>query len=400
MSRPAASAVRAWRGSWRIALVMAWADARRHRLRTVLATLLVAIPVAGLILSAAVLIGDPPPRAAALRGLPTGAQGLVVSLARPATAPAVEQSPELIPLVVPDATVVPAAPSLLIAALPKSATLTPYWTSTDLLAAGVKLDPFAAGVAAPESVVALRLREADPALIARLVPAPSAGVLPTKPGQVAVSRTVAQRLALDVGGPMTIVGQPPTGWMGTAGPVDQLVAGTSRTFTVTAIIDSEATMAWSTPGWLSAAVEAKPGGILRSYVVDGPDPVTWAQVKELNLVQAAAISRHVLEHYPAAAELYPVRIPPSQLATLVFGIVVAGVVGLAGLLFLVTPAFTVSAEQSRRSLALASAAGGEDCRPETYGACAGTVRRSARRSPGGGCRHRRGTCAECLAASR
>ncbi len=358
MSQPASSRTRSWLASWRMSLAMARADSVRHRLRTVLATLLVAVVVAGMVLATAYVLGEPRGRSAALRSLPTGAQAVITSVARPTSGAPIPQLPEGVNWpIVPDSKVIPAGPEVLAGALPADARLTPYWTSADLLAAGVSIDPFAAGTAAPETIMSLRLREADPALLARMLPALRSGRAPTAAGEAAVTQAVADRLRITLGSPLTIVGPPPTGWMGVAGPLDQLVGGTARTFTVVGVAEATSDLVWTSPGWLSAAVADHPQGIARAYVVDSTRTVTWAQVKQLNALQAYVVSRDVLTNDPPVSERYPVSIPLSQVATVVFGMAVSGFICLALLLFLVTPAFTVSAEQSRRTLALAAAAG-------------------------------------------
>jgi putative ABC transport system permease protein len=96
--------------------------------------------------------------------------------------------------------------------------------------------------------------------------------------------------------------------------------------------------------------------ITQRWLVATPRPLTWNDVKRLNQHGVVAVSRHVLEHPPGAAERYPGLAAASgaslQLPALVGGLALLEVVLLAG------PAFAVGARRRRRELALLAAAGG------------------------------------------
>ncbi|HQD21071.1 MAG TPA: hypothetical protein PKY27_02335, partial [Arachnia sp.] len=130
-----------------------------------------------------------------------------------------------------------------------------------------------------------------------------------------------------------------------------------RGYRVSGIVDEGRLRAWAPAGWLSRLVAENPGGIQGHWLVVGDAPVTWDQAKALNPLQAFAVSRHVLTHYPSADELYPVAVDVDAVVEAAVGIAIAGMLGAFLVFFLVTPAFAVSGEQLRRSLGLASAAG-------------------------------------------
>jgi putative ABC transport system permease protein len=92
------------------------------------------------------------------------------------------------------------------------------------------------------------------------------------------------------------------------------------------------------------------------WLVATPDPLTWAQVKQLNTHGVTAISRHVLAHPPSQAERYPGFEGGNDqqlgVAALVGGLALLEVILLAG------SAFAVAARRRRRDLALVAAAGG------------------------------------------
>ncbi|GAB3543337.1 hypothetical protein GCM10027403_37370 [Arthrobacter tecti] len=93
----------------------------------------------------------------------------------------------------------------------------------------------------------------------------------------------------------------------------------------------------------------------------GEDPLTWVEVKELNEVGVAALSRHVLLNPPGAAELPPGYSSMQGQGVLmgILAISVIGVLVLAEVGLLAGAAFAVGAKSQRRMLALLAAAGGE-----------------------------------------
>lgn len=103
-----------------------------------------------------------------------------------------------------------------------------------------------------------------------------------------------------------------------------------------------------------------------SWYVVGTSPVTWEDVRELNGHGFLVTSRAVVVRPPSAGELYPDE--PEETPSLEGGLASLGtwpavvILGLllAELVVLAGPVATVSARRESRSLALLSAAGGDD----------------------------------------
>lgn len=340
-------------------LRMAWADARRHRLRTFLATLLVALPSAAAVVWAAVSLGVPSSADAALRRVPSEAQARIVAMALPRTGRALPQPPEGFFVPPPAATnVSPASSAELAAVLPPGDRLHPFWTSGDLLLAKGAFDPFAAELDInATSIQSSILSEAGVEIMAMLRADLSAGREPAAHNEIALPARLAAQMSVALGDQVTLFGPPATGWMGAEGNIANALAGQSRSFAVVGLTDGSDDRMWATTGWLSASVGANSKGINNSYLLIGDEPLTWTQVQQLNNLQAWAISRHVLTNYPDDSELYPSKPDPQALMATMVGLVVTGLAALALLGFTITPAFTVTAEQSQRSLGLAAAAG-------------------------------------------
>lgn len=95
----------------------------------------------------------------------------------------------------------------------------------------------------------------------------------------------------------------------------------------------------------------------RQWLVDG-GPVSWAVVRQLNAIGAVVASRGVIEHPPPPSQWPPqVQPTPTDDATVaVLGLI--GVMALIELVLLAGPAFAVGARRQQRSLALLAAAGG------------------------------------------
>lgn len=347
-------------GSWRIALRLARADARRHRLRTLLGVLLVCLPTSIAVLAGVLTLGVPSGAEAALRRLPTPAQARIVATALERTGLPLPQPPEGITQPLPvGLDTRPASPDEISAIIGAGEALHPYWRSGQLLLGPGDFDPFnQAGAALDlDAVVTAQLTEAGPAILPLLRPQISEGREPSSASEVLLPRQIADQIGVGLGGLVTVFGPPPTGWVGADGNVDTALAGQVRSFTVVGLSESNEALVWSQPGWLSAAVTANPAGINQSYLLLGEEPLTWAQVRELNLLQVWATSRQVLTNYPAEAELYPVTPDPQALLATLVGLVIGALLTVALLLFTITPAFTVSAEQAQRTLGLAAAAG-------------------------------------------
>lgn len=84
-----------WLRPWLAVLRLAKNDAGRHRGRTILATLLVALPIAALVGGAVLTQAAVPSRAVALAGIPDGVQAVVTATTVKQPAPPLEQLPEV-----------------------------------------------------------------------------------------------------------------------------------------------------------------------------------------------------------------------------------------------------------------------------------------------------------------
>lgn len=359
-----------WLPAWAAAVRMARRDATRHRMRTVLATALVALPMAALVGGTVLTQSDVPAREAALASIPDGVQAVITATAVPRTGSPFPQLPEgALGAWNDDLRQVPASGEELAALLPAGNRLLPYWDSPELIATSeLALAPgeqTAAGTGV-ETLEALdlsrmsaaTLREAGPEALALLVPELAAGRLPADAAEAVVTTDLAKRLGVTIGDAIALVAPPHHGWFSTDGRIGEVIQNSQRAYRISGLVDTGEQRAWALTGWISERVTADPAGVDRHWLMVGDEPVTWDQVRQINQLQAFAVSRHVLEHYPSADELYPVAVDLVVLVNRIVAIVVAGMVGALLVLFLVTPAFSVSTEQSRRTLGLAAAAGG------------------------------------------
>lgn len=355
--------------SWRPVLRLARRDARRHLSRSVFAALLIALPIAGL--TGFVSLSDPgtPLRERVLSTIPEGVQAIITATAIPQGGPPFAQLPEGAPGPwVDDPETAPASREQLEAALSAGVRLAEFWHSPPLaaspdlaLAPGEqrKLSGHTEQLSDTplEHMAMVELRESEPAAFALQAPVPVEGTLPTSPAEVLVSSALANRLALEVGDSLGLVAPPDSGVRSSDGNAAAAMQDSARGYQVTGIAENNEYLAWSPAGWLSELVAERPTGVQGHWLVLGDQPVIWEQAKSLNELQAFAVSRHVLEHYPSAAELYPVQVDPSRYIEGAIGVVLTFVVGGMLVFFLVTPALAISAEQSRRTLGLAAAGG-------------------------------------------
>ena len=107
------------------------------------------------------------------------------------------------------------------------------------------------------------------------------------------------------------------------------------------------------------AVAPHDDGVPRSYLFGG-DPVSWAQVEELNAIGATVLSRAVLADPPPTSALAPevrLLLAGSDEAALTVLVLVVVMV-LIEVVLLAGPAFAVGARRQARTLALMAAAGG------------------------------------------
>lgn len=353
---------------WRPLLRLAVRDAARHRMRTVLAALLVALPVAALITGTSLAESGPPAREAALAGIPDGAQAVVTATAVHRTGEPFPQLPEGPPGPwVDDTEQMPASAEEVSAHLPAENRLLPYWSSPELLVTtGIDLAP---GEEAPAGahvvegvdlarVATARMTEADGEALDLLLPEPVEGAAPADATEAVVTTALADRLDLAVGDALTFVAPPFNGWFSTDGRIGDAVQDSQRAYRVAGIVAGTEPRAWAHDTWVSRLAEADPVGIDRRWLVVGPAPVTWEQARAVNPLQAFVVSRHVLtDGYPGPDGLYPVPADPRRVLLDLVSVVLTAVLGGMLVLFLVTPAFAVSTDQARRTLGLAAATG-------------------------------------------
>lgn len=372
------NAVRSWVPTLRLAM----RDARAHWLRTVLSVTLVALPVAALVGWSMVEQAPTPDRETALAGIPAGAQAVITATTVPRGGAPFPQLPEGAPG--PwrgDLDTTPASAGDLGPDVGASNRLLLFWRSLDLIATtGLQLAPGEQTAAGADvttrgldttSLSTGRLVEADAEGLGILVPPLREGRLPASAEQAVVSERMATRLGLQVGDTFALVAPPWSGWYSSNGEgrMGEVVQNAQRGYVVSGITDAAATtafggapggaeqMVWAPAGWMSQLVAADPAGIDGRWLVVGDEPLTWEDAKALNNLQAFAISRAVLEDYPATTELYPVVVDPNSL--ILRGVVtsITTILGALLVLGLVTPAFAVAADEARRMLGHAAVAG-------------------------------------------
>lgn len=356
-----------WINPWFAVLRLAKYDAVRHRARTILAVLLVALPIAALVGGTVLTQSAVPSRELALAGIPNGVQAEVTATAVSQTGTPFAQIPEGAPGPwMDDTSQVPASLAELGAVLPVGNQLQQYWNSPQLLITnGLDLkagDEAKAGAGVIESVdlaaiTTATLKEADAQTLPFLLPKLISGTAPTDTSDIVVTSALAKQLVISEGDVIAAVAAPFNGMMGTDGRIGDAVQDSQRGYRVSGVVESDSSQAWALEGWISAMATKSPAGVDGHWLVVGSEPVMWEQAKELNKLQAFAVSRHVLENYPSAGELYPVPVNPVAVLGRIAALAVTGIVGTMLVLFLVTPAFAVSTEQSRRMLGLAAATG-------------------------------------------
>jgi len=344
-------------------------DARRHLARTILASLLVAVPIAGLVGFVGFSNSDAPSSERALAAIPDGVQATLTATALPRGGSPFPQLPEGAPGPwMDDPETVAASAEELAAHLPAGSRLLEHWLSPDLIVStelGLAPGEQRAATDGADRLSAIdlarlatgRLEEAVPEALPLVLPPLAEGALPVADDEVVVSSALAERLGLTLGDDVGFLAAPDTGWRSSEGNTAAAMQDSQRGYRVSGIVDEGRLRAWAPAGWLSRLVAENPGGIQGHWLVVGDAPVTWDQAKALNPLQAFAVSRHVLTHYPSADELYPVAVDVDAVVEAAVGIAIAGMLGAFLVFFLVTPAFAVSGEQLRRSLGLASAAG-------------------------------------------
>lgn len=180
----------------------------------------------------------------------------------------------------------------------------------------------------------LDLRDPLTTGIAKLVD----GHYATSSSEVALSEPLMHRLHVAIGADVTLAGK------------DFRVVGVAR--------NPQATKA-HTVYMLPAALPGPVGAALTHLLVKTTTPVTWRQMEKLNAHGVVVQSREVIEHPPAGVQLASPtaladRARTIGVATVAVGLAVLEVVLLAG------AAFAVGARRQRRDLALVAAAGGDE----------------------------------------
>ncbi|MDO4243604.1 MAG: hypothetical protein Q4C85_07585 [Actinomyces sp.] len=361
---------------------LAHRDAVRHRLRTMSAILLIALPVAavsGLLVAMETQRSDLPDRQAALESIPHGAQAVVTGTAVHPEGSPLSQRPEGLVGWIDDPDVVPVDAKDVAGLVPAADEVHQYWTTGTLLATtGIDSEPGridavdtdtgagtgtgTAGLVGVETtgVATMTLTEADTDALELLLPAGGRllrGAAPADNADIVITSAVAERTGADVGDEITVIAPPFSGVYSTVGWINEFLAGSQRGFRVSGVVDSDQDTAWARTDWVAATAQADPAGVDTRFLVTGPEAVTWEQVKRLNSQMAVVVSREVLSNYPSDAELYPVAVDPAAVALQVVIVMCAAAGAISLLLGMVTPALVVAVDQQRRTLALAAATG-------------------------------------------
>lgn len=165
------------------------------------------------------------------------------------------------------------------------------------------------------------------------------GRLPADPGEVVVNEALAAK-GYAVGETLDRPG---------SGQLDPIVVGIAESTSV-----RDFPMAVGPLG----AFEIDPSEYGARWLVDG-DPVTWSQVLDLNDIGATVAARAVIEDPPPSSEWAPEvqDVGGSDDATVAVLVLIV-VMALIEVVLLAGPAFAVGARKQQRSLALMSAAGG------------------------------------------
>jgi putative ABC transport system permease protein len=161
------------------------------------------------------------------------------------------------------------------------------------------------------------------------------GRAPAAASEVAITPSLAARMAVGVGGQVTLAG------------TRRSVVGEYRK---PGALSSEGLYA------LPSALSRLPG-TTADYLVATAQPISWTQVRAFNAMGIAVTSRYAVEHPPAHTD-FPEQAGGDHaeligIATVAVGLAILEVVLLAG------AAFAVGARRQRRDLALISAGGGD-----------------------------------------
>ena len=306
---------------WRTALLVARREARRAKGRAALVIAMIAVPVAALVFGAVAkdtFTLTPGERADRLMGTAQAAM-------RWEHGGPVYQEPADLELFLPVGNAPPDRPEPTVERL--LALLPPGSRAISDQTGRVSVRT----VAGVGTVGARMLDYADP--LARGILRPLSGRAPASADEVALTPAAVRRLGAGLGGTV-------------------LLADGGRSFRVVGTVEDPTDLAATT--LVLPAGTVAPLGV--TWLVATRDPLTWAQVKQLNTHGVVAVSRYVLAHPPSEDEWYPTFAegegPPLGVFVLVGGLAMLEIVLLAG------SAFAVGARRRRHDLALVAAAGG------------------------------------------
>lgn len=313
---------------WRVALRLAYRDARRSPGRSLLVITLIALPVFALCAADVVARTMQLSTAEQVRRDLGGAQARMSWVSSPAGH--FGQSPDGRSYATSSngqAEATPPTTARMLGALPPGSRLLP-------VDSGGLTVTTAYGVATIQTT-AVSYR--DPALTGlwRQVE----GRAPSTPGEIAVTPALARRLGRTIG--QTVAD-----------------ARTKKAYTIVGTVADRYHRSTQMAFLLAPPVPAMSGADEQYYVV-GPAPVTWASVQRLNELSVLVDSRSVRLRPPLASDVSPLLSSGTTSsaggltgAALVAALVVLEIVLLAG------PAFAVGARRSRRTLGLIGAVGG------------------------------------------
>ncbi|MBL0887679.1 FtsX-like permease family protein [Myceligenerans indicum] len=337
-----------WWGRWRVALRYGVRDARRHKVRTVLVTLMVGLPVAAASLFLTWLESrDPTPTTYAAQMVgpelearidwsttAVDSQDLVgnpVHEQRRDNDSGLDDNGELL--------TVDEYGEKLAEALPAGSTLYP------VLAGDRNLQ--GTGLRWPVQIHQTDLSVPEVAAVYPL----DAGRLPDGSDEIALDTSVAELLGVAIGETVTV-----NGWDDDGEEIDLdhldvtgLLAARQAT-TITAVVDVDGPLVPFThmpePGAWPAT---------RDWYVDSPEPITWDEARAVNALGSTVISPALAQDPP------PEAMPEPSGADLDLMLMVAAVMGIAlaqGIL-IVMPAFAIGRRSAARSLAVVAASGGD-----------------------------------------
>ncbi|MEO5981641.1 MAG: FtsX-like permease family protein [Pedococcus sp.] len=340
---PSGSRWARWRASWQVALRMARRDLRRHKGRSLLVFLMVAIPVG--LLAAAATVGATEQTDAA--DLVTARMGPGQALVQGPVEGKVLQTPD-----------------------PNQGGMS--WGSDK---PAVAIPGYVA-----DAPVAVNAEAVGRLVGGRAVPVAETEVRMVKgERRIRVSGLVLDPRSVDLGAKARLtsgawgadaaqIAVTPAGvanGLPTSGTTVLSAGGTERTVTVVGTAD--ALSEWGgrpdfvVPSLPEGAGQNFAGGGQFSWVVLGDDPVTWAEVQQLNTHGLTVYSRAVLQDPPPDSQI-PAELRSQDDFTQDTGRMIAVIGGV--MLFIITtllvgPAFAVSASRQRRTLAVAATNGAE-----------------------------------------